>query len=158
MRGVGHHGRVKPRDGLGVCEANSNAPVRARRQAAFSLLELVVVVALVVVVTSIALTAYRGHVSTARDAALVNAMRSMSIFQEDAKLRTGAYGSGRYDLAKGDTTLTDSIGWRPRSDDGAVYMVTASVGAGGAASWRVTATSADGRRLCFVFPSGRRCP
>lgn len=119
----------------------------------FSLLELLVVVAVIAAVTAIAVPAYRAHVATARDSALVNAMTTMSVFQEDVKLRTGAYGSGRYDAAAGDTTLTDAIGWRPSAMDGTVFVVVAA----GDASWTVTATSRSGHRLCRVFPSRKPC-
>ena len=120
----------------------------------FSLLELVVVVAVIAAITAIAVPAYRGHVATARDSALVNAMTTMSVFQEDVKLRTGAYGSGRYDAAGGDTSLTDAIGWRPSAANGNVFVVTAA----GDASWTVTAITPAGHRLCRVFPSRRPCP
>ena len=119
----------------------------------FSLLELLVAVAVVVVITAIAVPVYRGHVSTSRDSAVVNAMTTMAIFQEDLRLRTGVYGSGRYDAAAGDTSLTDAIGWRPMADDGVSYVVTAT----GATSWRVTATMASGHSLCRVFPAREPC-
>ena len=119
----------------------------------FSLLELLVAVAVIAAITAIAVPAYRAHVATARDGALLNAMTAMSVFQEDVKLRTGAYGSGRYDAAVGDTTLTDAIGWRPSATDGNVFVVTAA----GGASWTVTATTPSGHRLCRVFPSRKPC-
>lgn len=128
--------------------------LRARRTPGFSLMELLVVVAVIAALTAIAVPAYRAHVTTARDSALLNAMTTMSVFQEDFKLRTGAYGTGRFDAAAGDTTLTDAIGWRPSAPDGTVFVVTAA----GDASWSVTATSASGRRLCRIFPSRKPCP
>lgn len=121
---------------------------------AFSLIELLVVVAVIGVIAAIAVPAYRSHVATARDSALLQAMTTMGVFQEDVKLRKGVYGSGRYDPAAGDTSLTDAIGWRPGAADGTVYVVVAA----GDASWKVTATSASGHRLCRVFPAGTRCP
>lgn len=127
---------------------------RAPPAGAFSLLELLVVVAVIGVIAAIAVPAYRGHVATARDSALLQSMATMSVFQEDVKLRTGVYGGGRYDAAAGDTSLTDAIGWRPGAADGTVYVVVAA----GDASWKVTATSASGHRLCRVFPAGARCP
>lgn len=127
---------------------------RASPAEAFSLLELLVVVAVIGVIAAIAVPAYRGHVATARDSAFLQAMTTMSVFQEDVKLRTGVYGAGRYDAAAGDTSLTDAIGWRPGATDGTVYVVVAA----GDVSWKVTATSASGRRLCRVFPAGDRCP
>ena len=126
---------------------------RAPRSAGFSLLELLVAVAVILVIAAVAVPVYRGHISTSRDSAVVNAMTTMAIFQEDLRLRTGAYGSGGYDAQTGDTSLTDAIGWRPTTDDGTVYVVTAN----GATSWRVTATTDSGRTLCRVFPAREPC-
>lgn len=120
----------------------------------FTLLELIAAVALIVVIAAIAVPVYRGHVAASRDAAVVNQMTSMAVFQEDLRLRTGAYGSGRYDAAAGDRTLTAAIGWAPRTDDGTAYVVVAN----GGASWQATATTAAGRRLCRVFPARTPCP
>lgn len=128
-------------------------PSGPRNARAFSLLELLAVVAVVAAITAIAVPVYRGHLATARESALVGAMTTMSLFQEDVKLRTGAYGAGRYDAAAGETTLTDAIGWRPSTPDGTIYMVTAD----GGAHWTVTATSASGHRVCRVFPARKPC-
>ena len=120
----------------------------------FSLLELLIALAVIAVVAAIAVPVYRGHVATARDAALVRQVTTIEVFQEDFKLRTGAYGAGGYDAANGITTLTTAIDWQPSSDDGIVYAVTAN----GAVSWTATATDSTGRSICRVFPGGKPCP
>lgn len=132
----------------------ANGPSDAQRRAdGFTLLELIVAVALIVAIAAIAIPAYRGHVAASRDSVIVNAMTSMAVFQEDLRLRTGAYGGGVYDANAGNRTLTDAIGWAPRTDDGTVYVVVAN----GGASWRATATTATGKRLCRVFPERMPC-
>lgn len=128
-------------------------PALQSRGAGFSLLELLVVVAVIVAVAAIAIPAYRGYVATARDGALLNRMTSMAVFQEETRLRTGVYGAGVYDAANGLDTLKTAIGWQP-GEDATTYQVVAN----GAASWTVTATDASGRALCRVFPSGEACP
>ena len=60
-----------------------------------SLLEVLIAVGLLAVIAAISIPAYRGYLATSRDSALVKGMVSMTIFQEDTRLRTGAYGSGR---------------------------------------------------------------
>ena len=128
--------------------------VRARRPPwGFSLLELLIVLVVIAVVAAIAVPAYRDYVGTARDAALVRQVTTMEVFQEDYKLRTGAYGAGRYDAANGIATLTDAIDWKPSSDDGVVYEVTVN----GGGSWTARATDSTGRTICRVFPGGRPC-
>lgn len=121
--------------------------------AGFSLLELLIVLAIIAVVAAIAVPIYRDYVGTARDAALVRRVTTIEVFQEDYKLRTGAYGAGRYDAAGGVATLTDAIDWKPSSDDGVVYEVTSNRGE----SWTARATDSTGRTVCRVFPGGRPC-
>lgn len=128
--------------------------VRTRRPpTGFSLLELLIVLAVIAVVAAIAVPAYRDYVGTARDAALVRQVTTIEVFQEDHKLRTGIYGAGRYDAANGIATLTDAIDWKPSSDDGVVYDVTAN----GGESWTARVTDSTGRTICRVFPGGRPC-
>lgn len=135
-------------------EAGSRAqPALPPRCAGFSLLELLVVVAVIVAVAAIAIPAYRGYVATARDGALLNRMTSMAVFQEDTRLRTGAYGAGVYDAANGLDTLKTAIGWQP-GEDATIYRVVAN----GGTNWTVTATDASGRSLCRIFPAGDECP
>lgn len=119
----------------------------------FSLLELLIAVAVIAVVAAIAVPIYRDYVATARDAALVRQVTTIEVFQEDFKLRTGAYGAGRYDAANGVATLTAAIDWKPSSDDGVVYEVTSNRGE----SWTARATDSTGRTICRVFPGGRPC-
>lgn len=123
-------------------------------RAGFSLLELLVVLAVLVAIAALAVPVYRGYVGTARDGALLQRLLALQVFQEDLRLRTGSYGSGRYDAAAGIATLSDAIGWIPNAGDDAVYAVTAN----GGASWSATVRDASGQALCRVFPGNRPCP
>lgn len=120
----------------------------------FSLLELLTAMAVLVAVAAIAVPAYRGYVGTARDGALLQRLTALRVFQEDARLRTGRYGSGHYDAAAGINTLGAAIGWTPNPGDDAVYAVVAN----GGASWSATVRDASGRQLCRVFPGNQPCP
>lgn len=120
----------------------------------FTLVELLVAVAVVALLAAIAVPVYRDYTATSRDSVLLNQINAMAVFQEDTRLRTGRYGAGEYDGARGVNTLRTSIGWAPAADDGRTYAVTADAGT----SWTVTATDASGRSLCRVFPGGEECP
>ena len=120
----------------------------------FTLVELLVAVAVVALLAAIAVPVYRDYTATSRDSVLLNQINAMAVFQEDTRLRTGRYGAGEYDGARGVNTLRTSIGWAPTADDGRTYAVTADAGA----SWTVTATDPTGRSVCRVFPAGEECP
>ena len=127
--------------------------MRVRGRVGFSLVELMVAIAILGVIVAIAAPLYRGYVESAATGALVNNIATMDVFQEDVMLRTGAYAEGTYDAGAGKTSLTDATGWRPRSDTGAVYVVNEAT----ASSYRVTATDAEGRRVCRVMPARTPC-
>ena len=67
----------------------------------------------------------------------------MEVFQEDYRLRTSACTCKRQRTSD---AIAETIGWRPKADDGAVY----SIAPGGGDSYRVTAISPEGTRVCMV--------
>ena len=122
--------------------------------AGFSLLELLIAVAAIVVIAAIGIPVYRGYVDTAQQSTLTNQMTALAVFQEDTRLRTGVYGAGTFDPANGVNTLSAAIGWQPAANDDTVYVVTAD----GGVSWTVTARASAGPALCRVFPAATVCP
>ena len=137
------HGVQSPRPSYRCC----------RSPLGFSLFELLIAVVIVAIIAAIGIPAYRGHVATARDAALIEQMTTMTVFQEDRRLRTGTYGAGVYDPANNVDTLTTAIGWQPSAESGDAYTVVAN----GGTSWTVTA-NANGRQLCRIYPANEPCP
>ena len=122
--------------------------------AGFSLLELLIAVAAIVVIAAIGIPVYRGYVAGAEESVLTNQMTALAVFQEDTRLRTGVYGAGTFDRANGVNTLSAAIGWQPAASDDTVYIVTAD----GGTSWTVTARAGNGPALCRVFPAATACP
>ena len=122
---------------------------REPEPAGFTLLELMVVVAIVALIAALALPAYDGYVRTSREGALAANVATMEVFQEDYRLRTGGYLQTAVDI----DAISETIGWRPKSDDGAVY----SIAPGDDDSYRVTAVSAEGARVCMEMPARTRC-
>ena len=129
------------------------AKSRVSVSAGFSLVELMVAIAIIGIIGAIAVPLYRGYVESAATGALINNVATMEVFQEDVMLRTGAYAEGTYDARAGETSLTDAIGWRPRADTGAVYIVEAAT----TSSYQVTATDAQGRSICRIMPARTPC-
>ena len=119
----------------------------------FSLLELMIVVALIGVLSAIALPLYNGYIQTSREGALVTSISTITVFQEDLRMRTGAYAAGTWDAANAVTSLFDNVGWSPRSSDDTVYVATLVATTG----YRVTATDSSGVVVCLEFPDKTNC-
>jgi len=124
-----------------------------RKSTGFTVIELMIVVAIVGIISAIALPLYNDYISTSREGALTTSMATMTVFQEDLRLRTGAYGAGTWDASAGTTTLLTNVGWEPRSDNGTVY-VAALVGSTG---YTVTATDTAGTIVCIAYPAKTAC-
>ena len=119
------------------------------RNTGFTLIEIMIALAILSILVALAMPAYQNYVDTAEDAALVTNINSMTIFQEDTMLRTGAYAAPLADLA----AISAAIGWQPQTADGIAYVVAAP----GGNTYSVTATSPTGRSVCLVFPAKTRC-
>jgi len=119
------------------------------RSAGFTLMEMLVSVAIMAVLLGFAVPAYQRYVTTAQEGVLRNNIQSMHIFQEDYFLRTGRYANNLADLA----AIEAAIGWRPRNQDGITYAVAS----GGGAFYDVTAVDPDGLTLCVRLPQRVDC-
>ena len=119
------------------------------RPVGLSLLELLVALAIVAVLAAVAIPLYRDYVRTSQEGALVAGITTLAVFQEDFRLRQGAYLLQAADAA----AITAAIGWRPGAGDAAAYSI--APGSGGA--YQVTATARDGVSVCLEMPARTRC-
>jgi len=119
-----------------------------KRTRGFTLIELLIAVAIIGLLSAIALPLYNGYIQTSREGVLMNNIASMRVFQDDFRLRTGSYLLVAADTA----AITAAIGWDPQDDD-ADY----SIADGGGGAYEVTATAVDGTTLCVSYPSGNIC-
>ncbi|MEM1435908.1 MAG: prepilin-type N-terminal cleavage/methylation domain-containing protein [Pseudomonadota bacterium] len=120
-----------------------------RAQRGFTLTELMISVGIISILGAFALPAYRDYVATSERGVLISNMATIEVFQEDFRLRTGAYAVDLADKAG----ITAVIGWDPQ-DDG---TITYAIAAGDGTTYRFSATS-DGETVCLIFPAKTPCP
>jgi prepilin-type N-terminal cleavage/methylation domain-containing protein len=120
------------------------------RNSGFSLVELMIAVAIIAVLSAIALPLYNGYIGTSREGVLVSNISTIEVFQEDRRLRTGAYLTVAADVDE----IDDELGWRPQEENGIEYSISAGPDGG----YDVTAVDATGVTVCMRFPGKSRCP
>jgi len=130
-------------------ESFSVPPGAAAPARGFTLVELMIAVAIVAILAAVALPLYNGYIATSQEGVLVNNISTIQVFQEDFRLRTGAY----LDDAANVAAIEAAIGWEPQDDGTTTYEIDA--GPGG--SYEVTATDASGVSVCMRYPEGIRC-
>lgn len=117
--------------------------MKQKFQRGFSLVELMIAVAIIGVLATIGIPAYTGYVETARKGALLESMQSIRLFEEEARLSTGSYQAGTYSPADPNNVagLKAVLGWSPNTTSDDVTYVVDEITATG---YRVTATHTDG--------------
>ena len=118
-------------------------------QKGFSLIELMIAVAIIAIIAAVGMPAYNGYITTSREGVLVNNLSTIEVFQEDFRLRNGNFLVAAANLA----AITAGIGWAPQDDGGVTYVITDP----GGGSYDITATDATGTTVCMTMPEKVRC-
>ncbi len=114
----------------------------------FTLLELMIAVAILAILAGVGIPTYQGYLDNSREAKLINNIATIEVFQENHRLQTGAYATVGANLA----AITAAIDWEPQTNDGITYVLGAS-GAG----YSITATDDQGKSVCIIYPDKVRC-
>ncbi len=110
----------------------------------FTLIELMIVVAILAIVTTIAVPAYTGYVKTAQRTEGWNNLNGLQLTLEEYYIENGTYTTD-----KG----TSGLNWTPRPDSGGTNNFTYTIAAGDSGdiktSYKITATSVSDSSVTF---------
>ena len=122
---------------------------------AFSILELMLVLAVSSILATIAVVLYQDYVQTARLGVLDAAIASIEPFQEAHNLQNGTYATGSWRFSgPEDESLFDAIGWHPSSESSDLVVEVNLIDDG----FRVRASNSFNDSVCREYPSRNSCP
>lgn len=114
----------------------------------FTLIEMIVTVAVISILAAVAIPLYRDYIDTGQRQALVARVDSFRIFQDNWRVDNGSYLAGDY--ASGGTNDFGVIGYAVQNDeDGITLAVTACDGGAIDTCFKVTATDEAGHSLVW---------
>lgn len=115
----------------------------SRHSDGFTLVELLITVAIIGVLSAVAIPYFTDYVDTASEGVMRTNMETIRLFEEDYRLSEGTYVAGTYDPANPNAAggLKSKLGWEPRTTGDLITYVVDNVSASG---YRITATDQDG--------------
>ena len=113
-----------------------------KKQTGVTLLELMVVLAIIGILAAVSVPMYTDYSDNARISAMNDNMTSIILFEEEVRLDSGSYIGGEYDPADPDAAagLKTVIGWDPRDSSGDVTYVVSDTSSRG---FKITAQDAS---------------
>ncbi len=121
-------------------------------QKGFTLIELMIAIAILAIVTTIAVPAYTGYVKTAQNTEGWNNLHSLQLALEEYYIENGTYVS-----TMEDSHSSAALNWRAKPDAGGTHHFTYSIAACGSGSintcYTITATrTSDSSTLTLSGP------
>jgi len=125
----------------------------------FSLVEMMVTLAVSSILGGLAVAAYQGYVSSSRQSAMLQVMQSVKIYEEDRRVRLGEYVEGSYDPSNPSVSggLATTLGWNPADPDPDISIIAACATDGSApecargSAIEITATHTQGESICRSY-------
>jgi len=125
----------------------------------FSLVELMVAIAVSAILGGLAVTFYQGYISSSRQSAMLQVMQSVKIYEEDRRVRLGEYVEGSYDPSNPSVSggLATTLGWNPADPDPDISIIAACATDGSApecargSAIEITATHTQGESICRSY-------
>ncbi len=123
--------------------------------AGYTLIEIMIAVAILAIIAAVAIPTYRGYITTSREASARANIEPLRLAQEDHWLDNGTYVAGTWDPAGAKTLESGDLAWRPDGDDNNfVYTVTIS----GTDAFTISVTHVDGGSAEVCKPQADPCP
>ena len=124
-----------------------------------TLVELLIVIAVAGVLSSVAWPIYQGYLSSSRVSSMLQVMQSVKIYQEDRRVRLGEYVEGSYDPSNPSVSggLATTLGWNPADPDPDISILAACATDGSApecargSAIEITATHTQGESICRSY-------
>ena len=124
-----------------------------------TLVELLIVIAVAGVLSSVAWPIYQGYLSSSRVSSMLQVMQSVKIYQEDRRVRLGEYVEGAYDPSNPSVSggLATTLGWNPADPDPDISILAACATDGSApecargSAIEITATHTQGETICRSY-------
>ena len=134
-----------------------------RTASGVTLLELLITVAIVGILASVAWSVYSGFVSSSRESAMLQVMQSVKIYEENRRVRLGEYVEGAYDPSNPSVSggLATTLGWNPADPDPDISILAACATDGSApecargSAIEITATHTQGESICRSYNGNR---
>ena len=124
---------------------------RSLSESGFSLLEMLLVVALLTLLAGIAVPTWQAYQRSTQSSLMLARITSIHVFQADYRMQHGDYAKDLGDVGE----IAAAIGWQPGADDPAGYSIAA--GKNSEPSYQVTATHPNGDVVCLVLPQRHQC-
>lgn len=122
------------------------------RHKGYTLIELMITLGIIGVLSTIAIPAYEGYISSSKSGVAKTNARSLAGFEDTYFYENDTYYAGTYDPGGDVTSLPSNISWRPEGDkDDYIYKVEACGTGTIAQCYKITVTSISDSSISEVI-------